>query len=342
MTFKNQKEEVIEIELTSYGKYLLSKGKFKPSFYAFYDDDILYDSEYAGSDEEQNYAQTRILEETPRARVQATYTGLETEIEKQIEEARVQKKKIKDSFQTTKEKHYSLSSPLGRCSLSSDFSPSWDVTLYGANFIQRAVPEQPKDRQVLPIPQMNLEPLSFEVSVVDGALLSNSLEVAAVSNTTDHGEEAAGLQEYFDNGNVIKIDNKDILIEIDELHTESLAENYDIEIFVVEEEVIDNNTIETLTPLSFMKGVEGNVKNGYYTSEQEIPEQVDIDETFVENYLDIQIDKGISQDDLCRLGYRTDFTKRGHIKVNCTDGVDSRMGEIYNPIDGVPPFGDDC
>ena len=61
MTFKNQKEEVIEIELTSYGKHLLSKGKFKPAFYAFFDDDILYDSEYAGSEEAQNYAQTRIL-----------------------------------------------------------------------------------------------------------------------------------------------------------------------------------------------------------------------------------------------------------------------------------------
>ena len=87
MTFKNQKEEVIEIELTSYGKHLLSKGKFRPTYYAFFDDDILYDSEYAGLVEEQNYAQTRILEETPRMRVQTTYTGLETEIEKQIEQA---------------------------------------------------------------------------------------------------------------------------------------------------------------------------------------------------------------------------------------------------------------
>ncbi len=43
MTFFNKKEEVIEIELTQYGKYLLSKGKFRPVFYAFSDDEILYD-----------------------------------------------------------------------------------------------------------------------------------------------------------------------------------------------------------------------------------------------------------------------------------------------------------
>ena len=84
MTFKNQKEEVIEIELTSYGKYLLSKGKFKPEYYAFFDDDVLYDAEYAGAAEEQNYAQTRILEETPRTRVQTVFSGIETEVKKQI------------------------------------------------------------------------------------------------------------------------------------------------------------------------------------------------------------------------------------------------------------------
>ena len=45
--FINKKEEVIDISLTQHGKYLISKGKFKPSFYAFYDDDILYDAAHA-------------------------------------------------------------------------------------------------------------------------------------------------------------------------------------------------------------------------------------------------------------------------------------------------------
>ena len=42
MSFFNKKEDVIEIQLTQYGKYLLSKGKFKPSYYAFFDDDIVF------------------------------------------------------------------------------------------------------------------------------------------------------------------------------------------------------------------------------------------------------------------------------------------------------------
>ena len=44
MKFFNQKEEVIDIQMTLYGKYLLSKGKFKPVYYCFFDDYVLYDA----------------------------------------------------------------------------------------------------------------------------------------------------------------------------------------------------------------------------------------------------------------------------------------------------------
>ena len=61
--FINKKEEVINISLTQHGRYLLSKGKFKPSFYAFYDDDILYDAAHAGvTSGSQNENLTRIKE----------------------------------------------------------------------------------------------------------------------------------------------------------------------------------------------------------------------------------------------------------------------------------------
>lgn len=345
MTFKNQKEEVIEIELTSYGKHLLSKGKFRPTFYAFFDDDVLYDAEYGGEAEEQNYAQTRILEETPRLRVQTTYTGLETEIEKQIEEARTQDKKLKDSFQSTKERHYSLSAPLGRSTLISDYAPSWDITLYGAEFEEQQVVSSSKDRHLLPIPQMNLEPLTYKTAVVDGALLANDLTPSAIVTVTEHEEDPPGDQEYFDNGNVVKIDHKDILIEVDELHTDSLMENYDIEMFLVETDTIGDEEVETLIPLSFLKEEESPIVNGLYVDYEEDLTQYDINPRCVEYYLDIMIDKAIDLNDLCRLGYRTDFSKRGHIRVACTgDNVESgqNMSNIYDPIDIVPPFGDDC
>jgi hypothetical protein len=47
--FLNRKEQVIEVELTKYGKRSFSMGKFTPKFYSFHDDDILYDTEFTPS-----------------------------------------------------------------------------------------------------------------------------------------------------------------------------------------------------------------------------------------------------------------------------------------------------
>ena len=45
--FLNKKEQVYDLKLTTYGHYLLSNGTFKPMYYGFFDDNILYDREYA-------------------------------------------------------------------------------------------------------------------------------------------------------------------------------------------------------------------------------------------------------------------------------------------------------
>ena len=84
MSFFNKKEDVIDIQLTPHGKHLLSRGKFRPSYYAFFDDDILYDAQYAGmtgatganQKEEQNDIQDRI-EETPHLKAQYVYSSRE-------------------------------------------------------------------------------------------------------------------------------------------------------------------------------------------------------------------------------------------------------------------------
>ena len=70
MTFFNKKEEVLDIELTPYGRSLLAKGKLMPVYYAFYDDDILYDSVAANFTETNNQIYQRIVKETPRIRLQ--------------------------------------------------------------------------------------------------------------------------------------------------------------------------------------------------------------------------------------------------------------------------------
>lgn len=44
--FLDRKEQVIEIELTKYGRRSFAMGKFVPKYYSFHDDDILYDQNY--------------------------------------------------------------------------------------------------------------------------------------------------------------------------------------------------------------------------------------------------------------------------------------------------------
>lgn len=54
MTFFNRKEEVVQIELTRLGRQKLSMGQFRPAYYEFLDEDVLYDRKNLSSDSEEN------------------------------------------------------------------------------------------------------------------------------------------------------------------------------------------------------------------------------------------------------------------------------------------------
>ena len=74
MAFVDKKETVIQIELTPFGKRKIARGNFKPDHYMFFDDDIIYDNEYAGIADEVNKAQDRI-DSVPRLDVQYLAKG---------------------------------------------------------------------------------------------------------------------------------------------------------------------------------------------------------------------------------------------------------------------------
>lgn len=82
MAFLDQKEEVFDIKLTPTGTRLLQHGAFKPAYYCFYDDDVLYDGKYGGdSFEEQNSIEKRI-QDTPRHDVRRVGYSATEEINK--------------------------------------------------------------------------------------------------------------------------------------------------------------------------------------------------------------------------------------------------------------------
>ena len=78
MSFFDTKEEVLDVQLTQFGKRLLSVGQFRPVYYEFFDDDVLYNSEKAGFQELQNETEERILNKTPKLKTQHLTSGVET------------------------------------------------------------------------------------------------------------------------------------------------------------------------------------------------------------------------------------------------------------------------
>ena len=135
MAFFNPKEEVIDIELTQYGKNLLTRGKFKPAFYAFFDNDIIYDSTYAGFTEIQNETEKRIQSQTPRAHTQYVFSGVEENITK-LTPSESDKTETFGfeafALDPIVENEYALGVSLGNSSLNSNYAPSWNVEfLYG-------------------------------------------------------------------------------------------------------------------------------------------------------------------------------------------------------------------
>jgi len=81
MKFFNPKEDVLEIVLTPWGRNLQARGRFNPEYYAFFDEDIMYDSSWGGRNGEgQNSIEPRIQEKSPYTAPPSTPAGIETRV----------------------------------------------------------------------------------------------------------------------------------------------------------------------------------------------------------------------------------------------------------------------
>ncbi len=87
MSFFDSKEEVINIELTSYGKLLLSRGLFKPIYYSFHDEDIVYDLAYASGSEVSSNSETRIQDNTAYLKPIYNHSSPSASISKDVEQS---------------------------------------------------------------------------------------------------------------------------------------------------------------------------------------------------------------------------------------------------------------
>ena len=359
-SFFDKKEEVMEIELTQYGKHLLSKGEFSPAYYSFFDDDVTYDWKYTGdATEEPNYSEERLLSDTPNARVQYVFSGRDREMLETVNHVRNNRKRLNDKkIQQTPEKHYALSAPLGNSSYDTSLAPSWSAAALLGKFSE-IVRYQQGSQPTLKIPQINIEDARLLTRTVQGDSHSgeqwNTLDVAGDPFAAGEASGNLGLQTVmFDDGSHLEyMESGDILLEISESNTECIRENFDIEIFLIEEEdtsgnvttpglpAAKQNKVERLVPLRFGKRF-SNVVNGVLTDETPPEKIYAYDSTFVEHFLEISVDKEINKAILCKASVRSDATKCGGFSpdfLDCEDR-DNQLG-LYNKTSNGP-YGDNC
>jgi len=309
MEFFNPKEDVLDIQLTQYGKYLLSRGEFKPVYYTFHDEGVLYDSQWAGFEEQQNKAEERIQEETPYLRTRHVFYGVESSVN-QFAAASEETLKAGDvvPMVRTEATAYALGGQLGTSELGSIYSPSWEVRFLTGE-LSGSIEYLTGSTATQRIPQLEVE-LKYKTYLQEKETTLLNQETATYNEFTAINMEGLPIiSTSFEDGTFFAImDSEPLMLEIFEQNTDFENENFYIEVFEVE--TVDSDVIstpgisnesqtETLIPLSFIAQPK-QVINNILLDQKDIPFQYTApDSTYSEYYFTMLADHEISQTALC-------------------------------------------
>jgi hypothetical protein len=310
--FFDPKEDVMDIKITPYGRHLLSKGKFTPAFYAFYDDDIIYDLQYANASlaEHQNDIETRIQQDTPRLKAQSCFSGIETAIKKVVNANREG-----DILpQPAADKHHALALPLGHSNLNSTHLPAWDTLLLNGEIKDSVNYLTASTAPNIKIPQAECEIVFKGRAFPDGYTPPLSTSDQLINNLQGGLSDAetegifGGTFDEFEDGTIFKVYKDFILLEINEKNTDYLSQNFDIEVYEMVSVTGSStpisgqkNEYEELVPLSFARGGMSDLGALYTTDETDdfndlFPET---DSRYVEHFFEINVDREIDPALLC-------------------------------------------
>ena len=347
MSFFNKKEDVIDIQLTQFGKNLLSEGNFKPVYYAFFDDNVLYDSSYAGfPTENQNSIEPRIQENTPALKTQYIFYGAETEIKRIANEIRGTNGSV-PSMQPVADKHYALSAPIGTSALHTNLIPSWQLRFFAAE-LNESIHYVTGAHPTMKIPQLgsNIEYKTRMYSADSPPPQNTPVGFGQARSTKDmiNGDASEYLMTSapFQDGTYFVTEGSQLLLEIDEKNTDFYKENFDIEVFIVESVDMtgsiktpglpNKNTRELLRPLNFIKKQPTVVDDLLISSSQVKTSAQDPDDTAY--YFEVNVDEEIAPETLCAVvaKLRSAGEELGHLADLDIDCPDSDVG-VTAPFD---------
>tara|TARA_Y100000310_G_scaffold340649_1_gene437184 strand:+ start:2529 stop:3626 length:1098 start_codon:yes stop_codon:yes gene_type:complete len=357
--FFDDKQEVMDVVITPYGKYLLSVGKFRPEYYAFFDDGILYDAQWAGTGdasittEAQNDIEGRIQHTTPRIKQPSVYTGVETVINTRsdiivsaidnmeqppgnfvAQDTTNHKIYNQESLQQHGDKFDFLSRPLGRSAQSSNNLPAWNISmLVGA--ISSSQDYVAMTNGIERIPQLNIT-CSYKIYVdetspplgswatTDPTLEYSMTNFPIADNPWGEGldDEVSGLitpDQFSEIASIVFDDGTYFSLENGKLLIEFTEENVQFK--------KENFDIQVFASGSQWSASDTDLKQLHFTDDI-----TDIQNDDVERYLNIKVDRQISDhriagkpiSDLRQL--RTDPTTRDTISTR-----EFLIRDLYDP-----------
>lgn len=356
--FFNPKEDVIDLELTQYGKYLLSKGKMRPHYYAFYDDDVLYDATFAGVTEPSYETHKRIKELTPRTKTQYVFSGIETEIRKVNKLITSNNAELgSDQVQPTADKAYALPIPIGTSGPNTNKSPNWNL-FFGKAEISSSVTyfsSSAGDTQIINIPQVNLNHKATsrvgydadEAALEAAQNLPNEdqeklQKIADVQNSfysrtlQEASETAASDSEGF----FYYIEQDFVFADIKEENCANLKENFDIEVFEVRNEV-DNNTGKTKEVLRQLKFYPTYGDLNELSDEESIAANFPVlTSDYVEYYFDLNTDSDIEDHILCQIDFKNkkeNIFADSELEFECLPAISAPNSYVQNVAEPEDP-----
>jgi hypothetical protein len=300
MEFFDKKEEVIDLQLTQYGKYLLSLGKLRPIFYAFYDDNVVYDSEYTGFTETQNATEGRIQENTPKLKTFSNFHSIEDDISRAVETKNSGDPDLAQlMIQQTPDKSQILINPLANSDMASDKIPAWDISVLSGEILTGSTTSTltlSGSETVLNIPQLDVE-VKYDVRVESGAEIDDGMF------DLPGGEDIPFI---FADGTFFSVEKNDLIFQIIEENVPHGNDNFEIEIFSMED-LDGNGKIKDTSLVTEIKQLNLIVKPDLVVNDILIDEAdgkslpvSKIDSSFADYYFDIDVDGEISSAIICR------------------------------------------
>lgn len=262
MTFFNKKEDILEVVLTPYGRKLLSEGKLNPEYYAFFDDDILYDSNKAGFSETNSESKTRILTDTPSMRPFSCNFGVETNINTNYSENL-------DNFMVI---------PIGHSNIAEKKTAGWNIISLDKEVDSYSLTST-QNSDTKAIPQINCR-MEFTMSIDN--LNTFSGEIADLANPFDLYQD--------EEGRFLKIEKENFVFYFMEKNGFVSSESYETEVYIYEE---DEGAFKKL---HFAKRQDKIVNDLLLQT----PERnVTLTPDHVEYYLDFLLDDEIPDEEIC-------------------------------------------